>query len=126
MGDFMKKLWIFMFGAYAYCFIEILWRGRTHWSMALAGGAVFLTLYFLRKRTNILTFPFVSMGVITSVELIFGVVFNIALKMNVWDYSAMPLNYKGQICLPYSLLWFSLGFPLYYICIFFKNIEKSA
>ena len=23
----------------------------------------------------------------------------------VWDYSGMPLNYKGQICLPFSILW---------------------
>lgn len=25
--------------------------------------------------------------------------------LGVWDYSGMPLNYKGQICLPFSILW---------------------
>jgi hypothetical protein len=23
----------------------------------------------------------------------------------VWDYSELPLNYRGQVCLYYSLLW---------------------
>ena len=27
------------------------------------------------------------------------------LHLNVWDYSNMPLNVLGQICLPFSLLW---------------------
>ena len=27
------------------------------------------------------------------------------LGLGVWDYSGMLLNYKGQICLPFSILW---------------------
>lgn len=46
---------------------------------------------------------------VTGVELIFGIVFNIILKMNVWDYSTMPLNFLGQICPFYTLLWGILG-----------------
>ena len=29
--------------------------------------------------------------------------------MNVWNYSALPLNIMGQICLPFSLLWLLLS-----------------
>ena len=26
-----------------------------------------------------------------------------------WDYSSMPMNLLGQICLPFSLLWILVG-----------------
>lgn len=42
---------------------------------------------------------------ITGVEFAFGMVFNRLFKMNVWDYSRMPFNFMGQICLLYTLLW---------------------
>ena len=31
------------------------------------------------------------------------------LGLNIWDYSNMPLNLWGQICLPFSCLWFFLS-----------------
>ena len=34
-----------------------------------------------------------------------GLQLNVWLGLGVWDYSGMPLNYKGQICLPFSILW---------------------
>ncbi len=111
----MKKIWLFIFGGYAYCFIEVLWRGKTHWSMALAGGTVVLLLSAVQKKTGVLGFLFASAVTITLTELLFGIIFNIFLKMNVWDYSGMDYNIAGQICLPYTLLWFALGFPVYYI-----------
>ena len=52
---------------------------------------------------------------ITLTEFIFGVIFNIYLNLNVWDYSGMAFNLMGQVCLPYTLLWFALGLPVYYI-----------
>ena len=29
---------LFLVGAGGYCLLELLWRGRTHWTMALTGG----------------------------------------------------------------------------------------
>ena len=46
-------------------------------------------------------------GVITGVELLAGLLFN--RDHSVWDYRQMPLQWKGQICLPYSLLWAPLS-----------------
>ena len=34
-----------------------------------------------------------------------GLVLNICLVMAVWDYSTLPGNLWGQICLPFSALW---------------------
>lgn len=54
--------------------------------------------------------PLILQGVIGSVivtgaELATGMILNVWLGLGVWDYSGMPLNYKGQICLPFSILW---------------------
>ena len=46
---------------------------------------------------------------ITSVELLFGMVVNRQLHLNVWDYSGEQYNFQGQICLLYSNLWFLRG-----------------
>ena len=49
-------------------------------------------------------------AIITIMELIAGIILNIILKLNVWNYSLIPLNFLGQICLPFSLLWIVLSF----------------
>ncbi len=49
--------------------------------------------------------------VITAVELVFGVIFNLILGLNVWNYSGEPLNLFGQICLPFTLIWVLVSLP---------------
>ena len=61
------------------------------------------------KRTSIFVKAFIGSIFITGIELIFGVIFNVLLKKNVWDYSKMPLNFGGQICLFFSFLWLILS-----------------
>lgn len=48
-------------------------------------------------------------ALITGIEYIFGVIFNIILKKNVWDYSRMPFNISGQVCILYSFFWMLLS-----------------
>ena len=47
--------------------------------------------------------------IITVLEFIFGVVLNIWLGLQIWDYSGMPLNIMGQICLPFTVAWYFLS-----------------
>ena len=94
-----------------YNFIEVIFRGYTHWSMSLAGGSVLMIFYLLNGSLRAIHPIFSGMigsVVITCIELITGVIFNIVLGMNVWDYSHMPLNFLGQICPMFSLLWMPL------------------
>lgn len=42
---------------------------------------------------------------ITFYEFITGVILNVCLHMGIWDYSHMPFNILGQICLPFTLIW---------------------
>ena len=37
-----KYALLFLIGAVGYASIEIIWRGRTHWSMIIAGGLCFI------------------------------------------------------------------------------------
>ena len=49
-------------------------------------------------------------------EFLFGLLVNRVLHLHVWDYSALPLNIMGQICLPFSLIWFVLTIPAIALC----------
>ena len=53
--------------------------------------------------------------VITVIEFISGCIVNLWLRMDVWDYSSIPGNVLGQICLLYSFLWGMLSIPISYV-----------
>lgn len=116
-GDCMKKLAknsvFFTVGSIGYGTIEVIWRGYTHWTMLVAGGicsVIFSRIAdVFRYRSRTLKASFCALSV-TGVELIFGIIFNVILKKNIWDYSKMPMNFLGQICPLYTFLWGVLGF----------------
>ena len=104
----LKKTALFTLGGAAYVGLELVWRGRSHGSMFLAGGSCFVLLGRLRNRP--LPLPVRALagaGIITGVERMTGLIFN--RHYNVWDYRDMPMQFMGQICLPYSLLWAPLS-----------------
>lgn len=53
--------------------------------------------------------------VMTLVEFIGGLIFIRGMKIKLWDYSDRPLNYKGIICLEFSIIWTILGALFYFI-----------
>lgn len=105
----MKNYFIlFGIGAFAYGLLEVIWRGHSHWSMMIAGGLSFVAFAVISKKLR--GFPFLYKCIlgsltVTALELVFGVIFNIILGQKVWDYSNIPLNLFGQICLLFSVLW---------------------
>lgn len=105
---FGKKALLFVIGGLSYVGVELLWRGRSHQSMFLAGGVCFLLLGALGKKTEYAPIQALAgAGVITAVELLTGLIVNRGYQ--VWDYREMPYNYRGQICLGFSLLWIPLS-----------------
>ena len=102
----LRRSALFLLGGLAYVGLELLWRGRSHYSMFLAGGLCFLLLGKLgkiRPRLPLALRCLVGAGIITFVELGAGLLAN--RDYRVWDYRQMPWNFHGQICLVYSLLW---------------------
>ncbi len=100
-------------GGLVYMGIEVLWRGRSHPTMLLLGGVCFVVIGRLNERQGCAP-PLWAQAVagaaaVTLLELVTGLIVNRWLGWNVWDYSDMPLNFMGQICLPYSLAWLLLS-----------------
>lgn len=104
-----KHLVLFLIGGGLYVLIELTARGKSHWSMALLGGTCFLFIGAINERVlrrmGLIWQMLLGAGIVTVLELCTGLVVNVWLGWEVWDYSNMPLNLWGQICLPYSLLW---------------------
>lgn len=121
-NNILKYILLFFIGGYAYCLVEILYRGYTHISMLVAGGLSFLVIDILNSafefKISIVSKMLISALVITFIEFIAGVIVNIWLDLNVWDYSNQPYNFLGQICLLYTNIWFLLSF----IGILFSNL----
>lgn len=108
-----KALTLWVIGGGVYVSIELLWRGRSHWTMAVLGGFLFVLIGAINE-----VFPWemplalqgvLGAAVVTLAELVAGIVLNLWLGLGIWDYSGLPLNLWGQICLPYSLLWIPLA-----------------
>lgn len=98
----------FFIGALGYPLLELCWRGRTHISMAVAGGCCAELLHCASKRKGSLCLKAALCGLgITGIEAACGLVWN--RRHQVWDYRRLPLNWCGQVCLPYTLLWCGLS-----------------
>lgn len=104
-----KYLLLLYIGGFLYILIEILWRGRSHWTMFFLGGICFIYLGLinegLRWDTPIWKQVLIGTIGITALEFLTGCLVNLGLGWNVWDYSGMPGNIMGQICPQYMLLW---------------------
>ncbi len=84
--------------------------------MFILGGLCFISVglvkeYYFTFKKPLLIQQCISCLIITILELIFGLILNVKLGLDVWDYSNFKFNFMGQICLRYSILWFFLSLP---------------
>ena len=109
----LKNLFLFLVGGWIYIFIEIAYRGYSHWSMFLLGGVCFFALGYINRflpwETPLTLQMAIGAGIITVLEFITGLLVNIQFGWNVWNYSNIPFNFYGQICLQASIGWFFLS-----------------
>jgi len=99
----------FITGAAVYPALEVLFRGRTHPSMSLAGGLSMMLIHAVNRHMQV-SLPVKALmcaAGITAVEAGCGLAFN--KRHQVWDYRSMPLNWRGQVCLPFTGLWYMLS-----------------
>ncbi len=117
MDTFIRRTMIFFIGAFGYYSIEVLYRGYSHWTMFLAGGLAFLCLYTLFNSSFSLPYwacCFIGAFIVTSIEFFVGIVVNRWLGWHIWDYSKLPCNILGQVCLLFSIIWLVLCIPIGY------------
>lgn len=117
MKKLLKPTILFSIGGGIYISIEIIYRflmdrPPTHWAMYVLGGLAFLLIGALNEHVA-WEIPFwiqdlVGTTITLLLEFIFGCVLNLWLGLTVWDYSTLPFNILGQVCLPFALIWAAL------------------
>lgn len=114
----IKEIILLIIFGITYCGIEILYRGRTHISMLFVGGLCAVLIGMINEITpkmNIFLQMFIGAVIVTIIEFFSGYIINIILGLNVWDYSNLMFNYKGQISLLFTIIWFFLSVPVIYL-----------
>lgn len=111
---FIEFFTVYLMGAFGYGAIELGWRGHTHWTMLILGGICGSGIYWLANYSAypLWTKVLFSAAGITTLEFSFGLIINVVLGWDVWDYSHQTGNLLGQICPRFSLYWLMLSIPL--------------
>lgn len=108
-----KNLVLAITGGLLYVFIELLARGYSHLSMFIVGGICFFLLgiinEFIPWDWSITTQALLGAVIITACELTAGLLLNVWLGLNVWDYAGKPYNFMGQICAENCFYWLFLS-----------------
>ncbi|WP_302326312.1 putative ABC transporter permease [Enterocloster lavalensis] len=104
-----KHLVLAATGGLLYVILELVWRGRSHWTMFMLGGLCFVVLGLINEvlpwDMPLWQQALVGAVIVTVLEFLIGCVVNLWLGWSVWDYSGLPGNILGQICPQYCLLW---------------------
>lgn len=104
---------LFLIGGIGYMGIEMIFRQRTHWTMGILGGICFVLIGLINE---VFTFEMklryqalIATIIVTVLEFITGCIVNLHFGWDVWDYSNLPFNLMGQICLPFTAMWYFLS-----------------
>lgn len=106
---------LFIVGFCLYITIEVLFRGFSYPLMGICAGLLVVILDKINNHISwdmdILAQSSIGMLLVTFMEYIIGSLFlKTDLLPVMWDYSNLPLNYKGIICVPFSIAWIGLSF----------------
>ena len=114
----MKKIisYILMltWAGYTYVCIELIVRHQSDITMMFCASICAIPMVLLNDYFSY-DFDFILQALFSALfctlaELVFGLIFN--QDHNIWDYSNMIFNYKGQICLPFFFVWILISIPI--------------
>ena len=119
LNNILKYFTLFIIGGISYYFIEIIYRGYSHFSMIIVGGICFVLIgainEFSNKEVPLLLQMILAVLIVDTIELISGIIINKVLLLNAWDYSNLRFNLLGQISLRSSIAWFFLSLLAIYM-----------
>lgn len=109
----MKKLYKYMtlllIGGGLYVLVELIWRGRSHWTMFVLGAICFVCLGLINELISwdmpLWQQILIGACIVTALEFLTGCIVNLWLGWGVWDYNGLPGNILGQICPQFFALW---------------------
>lgn len=109
-----KTILLFLVGYCAYIAIEVTYRNVSYPIMGVCGGLITILLDKINDNiswnVDLCLQGLCGSALITFFELIIGeIALHTSLLPVMWDYSNVPLNFDGIICLPFSIVWFFLS-----------------
>lgn len=108
-----ENIIIFLCFGLSYYFIEIMFRGYSHYSMFLLSGLCGFLIGLINEVNK--DIPLYLQAIIGTIigtvgEGITGIFVNIIFNLNVWDYSDLPFTFFfGQCNLLFCIAWFFLS-----------------
>lgn len=116
----LKNATLFILGFMCYITIEVVFRGYSYAIMGCCGGLAIMILDKINDRiswdTDLMIQGLVGMVLILLMEFVIGeIMLNTDLLPVMWDYSDIPFNYHGVICLPFALAWFGLSWVAVFV-----------
>ena len=135
---FIKYFFIFFIFSVFGWILELFYRSLTRKKVVNPGfmigcfvplygfGAIIMCMVF--KLLEVLT-PAVKLSsmfilsaiLLTILEYITGIILLKFFNLKLWDYSEYKFNYKGIICLRFSIIWGSLALVFYFYLYDFVN-----
>ena len=111
---FYKNIVLFIIGCCFYIAIEVTYKGYSHVMMGICNGLAIMLIDkindYISWDMDILIQGGIGSLIITTFKFVIG---EIALHTNLipamWNYSNVPLNFDGVICLPFSIIWIGLS-----------------
>lgn len=80
--------WMILIGGLCGIFVGMINENRKFWEVPMIFQA------------------FVGVTVTLAIELLSGIIFNLVLNLNIWDYRDLKFHFLGQICLQNAILFF--------------------
>lgn len=128
---FFKYLFIFLLFSFVGWILELVYRSYNSKKFINPGfmsgcvvplyGFGALIMYLLcndlseiNSKYKVLIIVLISILLLTLLELISGILLDKLFHLRLWDYSKYKYNYKGLICINFSLIWGILAFSFYY------------
>lgn len=109
----VKHIVLFAVFGLIYYIIEIWARGYSHIAMIVVGGICGVIVGLINEDFDydmpLLWQMFIGAFCITVIEFVSGLILNVWLGLDIWNYSSKPLNLYGQICLENSVYWYFLS-----------------
>ena len=109
----LKYLILFLVGYCVYIAIEVTFRNYSFPLMGIVGAISFILIDRINEvmpwDTDLIIQSLIGSLIVTMFELIVGEGLKFFNQPPMWDYSSLPLNFDGVICLTFSLVWILLS-----------------
>ena len=126
-GDFYQALWMFVLYSFIGWCVEVIFVGLNKGYFVNRGflngpycpiygcGMLIVICLLTPLKDNLLMLFIGSLVLTTILEYITGLILEKVFDNKWWDYSELPFNIQGYVCLKFSVLW-GLG------CTFIMNV----